>query len=185
MGVIVLELTYDPTKGDLPVTFALLAVSAGIAVGWGCWSAASLLDRRLGRFGMRAVAACSATFGLGLGLDLLPALWIGFFLAYSVGLFVLPGAFAILGFGVMRSVVYPTWGSWVSFAVSGVAVTTYGFHALARQTWDPPDWVWFVTLGVGWISMGVAIARMRPDVPASQEAVFLSGNAQIVIPTDQ
>lgn len=165
-GVLILELTYDTAADDLPLSFSLLAGVAGIAVGWGCWSAASPLDGRLGRIGMRSVAVCSAVLGLGFWLDAIPNMWLGFLLAYSVGLFVLPFAFLILGIGAARSVVFPTWGKWIPFSVTGVAVVTYAFHALAREVWDPPDAVWFVALGVGWILIGMAIIGFAPGARA-------------------
>ena len=44
-GVAILELTFDSSsEDDLPVIFLLLAVFAGTAVGWGCWSASPTLD---------------------------------------------------------------------------------------------------------------------------------------------
>lgn len=162
-GVLYLELTFNSADDSLPMSFSLLATFSGIAVGWGCWTAASLLDRRLGRFGMRLVAACSAVFGLGFGLDVIPDMWLGFFFAYTIGLFVLPVAFLVLGFGVAPSSVFPKWGKWVPFAVFGVAVLTYGFHALARDVWNPPDAVWFTTLGVAWILLGAAIGGLEPS----------------------
>ncbi len=161
-GVLYLELTFNSAEDSLPMAFSLLATFSGIAVGWGCWRAASLLDRRLGRVGMRSVAACSAVFGLGFGLDMIPDMWLGFFLAYTIGLFVLPVAFLVLAFGVAPSNVFPTWGKWVPFAVFGVAVLTYGLHALARDVWDPPDAAWFTTLGVAWVLLGAAIRGLQP-----------------------
>jgi hypothetical protein len=161
-GVLILELTFDSVEDDLPLSFAVLATFAGLAVGWGCWSVASLLDRRTGQVGMRSVAVCSATFGVGFGLDVIPDMWLGFFLAYTVGLFVIPFAFLLLGIGVAKSSVFPSWAKWVPFTVAGVAILTYAFHALARDVWDPSDAVWFTALGVGWVLLGGAIRGFMP-----------------------
>jgi len=158
-GVLILELTFDPDTDSLPLSFSLLATFAGAAVGWGCWRAASELDGGLGRLGMRATAACSAALGLGFGFDLIPNFWIGFLLAYSFGLFILPVALLLLGIGVVRSQVFPTWAKVVPFALLAVAAVTYGFHALARDVWDPSDAIWYFAIGVGWVLLGVAIAR--------------------------
>ena len=41
--------------------------------------------------------------GVGFGLELLPFdTWLAFLLAYSVGLFLLPVAYFVLGLGVLR-----------------------------------------------------------------------------------
>jgi hypothetical protein len=117
---------------------------------------------------MRSVAVCSAVLGLGFGLDAFPDFWLGFLLAYWVGLFLLPAAFLLLGVGVTRSIVFPSWGKWIPFSVVGIAALTYGFHAVARDVWDPPDAVWFIALGVGWILLGRAIAGFKPVAASGQ-----------------
>ena len=156
-GVLVLELTYDPELDSLPVSFEVLATAAGIAVGWGCWRAARDVDRPTGRFGLRAVAVCSGVFGVGFGIGAIPDLFLGFLLTYTIGLFVLPVAFLLLGLGVVRSHVVPGWAKWVPFVTLAIAVITYGFHALARQVWDPSDAIWFTALGGSWVLIGAAI----------------------------
>jgi hypothetical protein len=45
-------------------------------------------------------------------------------------------------------------------------MVTYGFHALAREIWDPPDAMLFVILGVGWILLGVAALGSEPEPAA-------------------
>lgn len=157
VGIAIVELSMTSPGDDLPRIFFVLALIAGVAVGFGCLRAASLLDRRLGRIGLRSVGICSAVLGIGFGLDLFPDMWLGFLLAYTFGLFVLPVAFLVLGFGVMGSTVLPRWGKWVPFAICGVGVITYGFHALAREIWDPGDAVWLSALGIGWVLLGLAI----------------------------
>jgi hypothetical protein len=99
VGVLILELTYDPSQDDLPISFSILALVAGLAVGWGCWTAASSLETRLGRIGLRSVGGCSLALGVGVGLDLIPDMFLAFLLAYTVGLFLLPLAFLVLASG--------------------------------------------------------------------------------------
>jgi hypothetical protein len=102
-------------------------------------------------------------------LDLIPDMFLAFFLAYTVGLFLLPMAFLVFGIGVTGSTVYPGWAKWLPYAVFVTAVVTYGFHALARDVWDPSDAVWFGALGLGWVILGLAITSFRnPEIP--QEA---------------
>lgn len=159
--MLILETTLDPGDDDLPLSFLLLAVLAGALVLIGCWNASSALETKLGRAGMRSVALCSGILGIGFGLDVIPGMFLGFLLAYTVGLFVLPAAFLALGLGVARSDVYPAWAKWLPFAVFAVAAVTYGFHALARDVWDPADAVWFSALGGGWVLLGMAIGAFR------------------------
>jgi hypothetical protein len=62
--------------------------------------------------------------------------------------------------------VYPGWAKWLPYAMFATAVVTYGFHALARDVWDPSDAVWFVALGLGWLVLGIAISSFRvPEIP--------------------
>lgn len=169
-GVLVLELAYDSSQDDLPISFSILALVAGLAVGWGCWTAASSLETRLGRIGLRSVGGCSLALGVGFGLDLIPDMFLAFLLAYTVGLFLLPLAFLVFGIGVTGSTVYPGWAKWLPYAVFATAVITYGFHALARDVWDPSDAVWFGALGLGWLILGVALSSFRiPDMPKVAE----------------
>lgn len=156
-GIVILETLYEESDESLPQAFLLLALFAGLTVAWGLWSVARSLDRRTGRLGSRLVAASAGVLGVGFGLDLLPAdTWLAFFLAYYVGLFVLPVAFLVLGLGVRRSSVFPRWAKWVPLAVTAAGTFTYGFHALGRQIWDPSDAVWYSCIGVGWFLLGLA-----------------------------
>lgn len=169
-GVLILELTYDSSQDDLPTSFSILALVAGLAVGWGCWTSASNLESRTGRVGLRSVGGCSLVLGVGFGLDLFPDMFLAFLLSYTVGLFLLPVAFLVFGIGVTRSTVYPGWAKWLPYAVSATAVITYGFHALARDVWDPSDAVWFGALGLGWAILGVALSSFRiPEMPKESE----------------
>ena len=160
-----LELTFDPAEDSLPLAFSLLAMLAGFCVLWGCWGAAPSLDTKLSRVGLRFVGACAAALGAGFGLELIPDMFLAFLLAYMVGLFVLPAAFLVLGLGVRTSVVFPTWAKWIPFAAAGTAIVTYGFHALAREVWDPSDAVWYTAIGIAWVLLAVAIMAFADAQP--------------------
>ncbi len=168
VGVFILELMFTDSDDDLPIIFLVLALFAGISVGWGLWSLSGIFDNRLARVGGRLVGLSTAIFGIGFGLDLLPLdTFLGFLLAYSFGLFVLPVGFLILGVGLLPSKAVPSWVKVVPLAVAAVAAITYGFHALARNVWDPPDTVWFVSIGIGWFLLGVACVRVRMGASGS------------------
>lgn len=161
VGIFVLETTYVESDDGLPAEFLILALFAGLAAGWGLWSMARSLDNRLSRLGVRLVGLGTAAFGIGFGLDLLPFdVFVGFLLAYTFGLFVLPAGFLVFGVGVLTSEVFPRWARWVPLSVAAMAVVTYGFHALAREIWDPSDAVWFTSLGIGLVLLGLASLRV-------------------------
>lgn len=103
------------------------------------------------------------------GLELLPGdTFLAFLLAYSVGLFVLPAAFIVLGLGVLRSVVFPGWAKWVPLATAAAGAITYGFHALASEVWDPSDAVWCTCIGVSWLLLGLASLSIPHGAPNGQ-----------------
>ncbi|MGB7861354.1 MAG: hypothetical protein WBM90_12720 [Acidimicrobiia bacterium] len=169
-GILILELAYDSSQDDLPTSFPILALVAGLAIGWGCWTSASNLESRIGRIGLRSVGGCSLVLGVGFGLDLIPDMFLAFLLTYTVGLFLLPVAFLVFGIGVTGSTVYPGWAKWLPYAIFATAVIPYGFHALARDVWDPSDAVWFGALGLGWVILGIAITSIRnPEIPQEAE----------------
>ncbi len=165
-GIVVLELMYEESDDSFPIAFPLLALFAGLSVGWGLWSVARTIDRRTARLGSRLVGASAAVLGVGFGLELLPGdTWLAFLLAYSVGLFVLPVAFIVLGLGVMRSVVFPGWAKWVPLTTAAAGAITYGFHALAPEVWDPSDAVWYACIGVSWLLLGLASLSIPYGAP--------------------
>jgi hypothetical protein len=95
--------------------------------------------------------------GVGFGLELLPGdTWLAFLLAYAVGLFVLPIALVILGFGALRSMDFPAWAKWVPLTTAVVGAITYGFHTLAPEVGDPGDGVWYTCIGICWLLLGLA-----------------------------
>lgn len=170
VGVLILELTYDSSDDDLPISFSILALIAGLAVGWGCWTSATRLDSRVSRVGLRSVGVCSFILGLGFGLELIPGMFMAFLLSYTTGLFLLPAAFLLFGIGVARSRVYPGWAKWLPYSMFGIAAVTYGFHSLAREVWDPSDAIWFGALGLGWSILGIAITSFRaPEITEKAE----------------
>ncbi len=165
-GVAVLELTYSDSDESFPPLFPVLALFAGLSVGWGLWSVARSMDRPAARLGSRLVGVSSAVFGIGFGLDLLPGdVFIGFLLAYTVGLFVLPVALVFMGVGVIRSAAFPRWAKWVPLSTAAAGAITYGFHALAREVWDPSDAIWFICVGVGWLLLGLASLSIPLGAP--------------------
>jgi hypothetical protein len=156
-GVVVVESTYVDSDASLPIAFPVLALLGGASVGWGLWSVARSIDLRLARLGSRLVGASAMALGAGFGVELLPGdTGLGFLLAYTFGLFVFPIALIILGLGVLRSVVFPGWAKWVPLATAAAGVVTYGFHALAPEIWDPSDAVWYISIGVSWVLLGLA-----------------------------
>ena len=50
----------------------------------------------------------------------------------------------------------PPWAAAIPLLLALCGVVTYGFHALARNVWDPPDSVMFILLGVAWLLFGIA-----------------------------
>jgi len=88
----------------------------------------------------------------------------GFLLAYTGELFLIPLGLALLSLGLWRGGGLPTWAAWIPVVLAGAGLITYGFHALARDIWDPPDAMLFVILGAGWMMLGVAAvgAERRP-----------------------
>jgi hypothetical protein len=103
-----LGIDVEGSDDSFPMAFPVLALFAGLSVGWGLWSVARSLDRATARLGSRLVGASATILGVGFGLELLPFdTWLAFFLAYTVGLFLLPVAYIVLGLGVLRSRVLP------------------------------------------------------------------------------
>jgi hypothetical protein len=50
----------------------------------------------------------------------------------------------------------PGRATWIPAFMAGAGLITYGFHALARDLWDPPDAVLFIIIGAGWVLLGIA-----------------------------
>jgi hypothetical protein len=61
-------------------------------------------------------------------------------------------------------------GEVASIRGSATAVVTYGFHALARDVWDPIDAVWLARSVWGGSFSGSAITSFRnPEIPQEAE----------------
>jgi hypothetical protein len=56
-GIVVLELMYEGSDDSFPMAFPVLALFAGLSVGWGLWSVPRSLDRATARLASRLVGA--------------------------------------------------------------------------------------------------------------------------------
>jgi hypothetical protein len=121
----------------------------------------SRLPSPVARLGAAVTMVAALMTGLGLGMGT----YAGFLLAYTGELFLVPLGLALLGLGLSRGGGLTTWAPWIPVALAGAGLITYGFHALARDVWDPPDAMLFVILGVGWMLLGVAALGSKPGTP--------------------
>ncbi|HVE75913.1 MAG TPA: hypothetical protein VND22_03995 [Actinomycetota bacterium] len=112
----------------------------------------------------RVGAILCAVTCLLMGVSMVVGSFLSFLVLYWGGLFVLPVAALVLGLGMVRGGGLPWWGSAPVLLIPAVGVVTYGFHTLARETWDPPDVVYFTTLGVAWALLGWANRYMSRRV---------------------
>jgi len=147
-GVFFLESGHDP--GSVEVRAAFLV--AGLLIAAGIFVSRSWLPARTARLG----AICSAVAGLAIGIGFAAGSFMGFLLVYFGVLFALPLGLGLLGVGLWRGGGMPPWAAWIPVLLAAAGAVTYGFHALARQVWDPPDSVMFIIYGVGWMLLGIA-----------------------------
>ncbi|MGI9083678.1 MAG: hypothetical protein ACR2FE_00115 [Aeromicrobium sp.] len=141
--------------GDVEsIVVRTLFLLAGLLIAFDLWRLRSQLPSRLARVGATLTAAAALFTGVGFGIGS----FAGFLLAYAGELFVIPLGLALLGLGLWRGGGLPTWAPWIPVMLAVAGVITYGFHALARETWDPPDAMLFVILGAGWMVLGAAAA---------------------------
>ncbi len=121
----------------------------------------SRLPSPVARLGAAVTMVAALMTGVGFGMGT----YAGFLLAYTGELFLVPLGLALLGLGLSRGGGLTTWAPWIPVVLAGAGLITYGFHALARDVWDPPDAMLFVILGVGWMLLGVAALGSKPGTP--------------------
>lgn len=129
-----------------------LFVVAGLMIALDLWRLRTRLPSRLARTGAALTAAAVLLTCVGFGIGS----FTGFLLAYTGELFLIPLGLALLSLGLWRGGGLPPWAAWIPVVLAGAGLITYGFHALAREIWDPPDAMLFVILGAGWMLLGVA-----------------------------
>ena len=129
-----------------------LFLLAGILIAFDLWRLRSHLPSRLARAGAAVTAVAALLTGVGFAIGS----FAGFLLAYAGELFIIPAGLALLGIGLWRGGGLPAWAPWIPVVLAGAGLITYGFHALAREIWDPPDAMLFVILGAGWMLLGAA-----------------------------
>lgn len=159
LGVGLLESGQDIGDASVRTSFGI----AGLLIGHGLWRLRLRLPAKFARVGVALCAVASTAVGLGLAAGT-SAGWIA---AYSGILFVLPLGLALLGMGLWRGGGLTAWAKWIPVALAAAGVVTYGFHTLARDVWDPPDSVMFILLGSGWLLLGLADLRSRPQTPSA------------------
>jgi len=147
-AVVRLESGGDVDSTDVRTLFLL----AGLLIAFDLWRLRAHLPSRLARAGAAVTAVAAFLTGVGFAVGS----FVGFLLAYTNELFVIPVGLALLGLGLWRGGGLPAWASWIPVVLAAAGLITYGFHALAREIWDPPDAMLFVILGVGWMMLGAA-----------------------------
>lgn len=134
------------------ITIRTLFLVAGLMVALDLWRLRRRLPSLFAQTGAALTAAAALLTGLGFGIGS----FAGFLLAYTAVLFLIPLGLALLSLGLWRGGGLPTWATWIPVVLACAGLVTYGFHALAREIWDPPDAVLFVILGAGWMAVGGA-----------------------------
>jgi hypothetical protein len=155
-AVALLESGRDIDSVDVRALFLV----AGLLIAVDLWRLRSRLPSRLARTGAGVTAAASLVTGVGFGIGS----FAGFLLAYTGELFLIPLGLALLGLGLSKGGL-PTWAAWIPVMLAVAGVITYGFHALARDIWDPPDAMLFVILGAGWVLLGLAAVGAEREQP--------------------
>ena len=137
---------------------------AGLSAGFGLWDLRARLPSKVARLGATWTSFTAAAVGVGLALGS----FVGFMLVYVGQLFLIPLGMALLGVGLWRRGGLPRWATWIPVFMAVAGLITYGFHALARDVWDPPDAVLFIIIGAGWVLLGfAAIAREGHEVTSA------------------
>lgn len=126
--------------------------AAGLLAGLGLWGLRAPLPSKVAKCGATLTAATAALVAVGFALGSFG----GFLLVYVGQLFLIPLGMAILAVGLRRRGGLPAWATWIPVFMAGAGLVTYGFHALARDIWDPPDAMLFIIVGAGWVLLGIA-----------------------------
>jgi len=147
-GVALLESGVDVDSFVVQACFLVAGLSAGL----GLWGLRPRLPSRVARIGAMWTAFTAAVVGVGFALGS----FVGFILVYVGQLFLIPLGMALLGVGLWRRGGLPRWATWIPVFMAVAGLITYGFHALAREVWDPPDAVLFIIIGAGWVLLGFA-----------------------------
>ena len=147
-GVALLESGVDVDSFVVRACFLVAGLSAGL----GLWGLRARLPSRVARLGAMWTAVTAAVVGVGFALGS----FVGFMLVYVGQLFLIPLGMALLAVGLWRRGGLPRWAKWIPVLMAVAGLVTYGFHAVARDVWDPPDAVFFIIIGVGWVLLGLA-----------------------------
>ena len=127
--------------------------AAGLLVGLGLWHLRARLPSTVARVGSMLTAVTAALVAAGFALGS----FAGFLLVYVGLLFLISVGMVILAVGLWRGGGLPGWATWIPAFLAGAGLITYGFHALARDIWDPPDAMLFIIVGAGWVLLGIAV----------------------------
>ena len=125
---------------------------AGLLAGLGLWDLRARLPSKVAKVGATLTAVTAALVAVGFALGS----FVGFLLVYVGQLFLIPLGMVILGVGLWRGGGLPGWATWIPAFMACAGLITYGFHALARDIWDPADAMLFIIIGAGWVLLGSA-----------------------------
>jgi len=148
VGVVLLESGLDVDSVAVRGCF----FAAGLLVGLGLWGLRTRLPSKVAKCGAAFTAFTAALVAVGFAIGS----FAGFLLVYVGQLFLIPLGMVTLAVGLWRRGGLPAWATWIPVFMAGAGLVTYGFHALARDIWDPPDATLFVIIGTGWVLLGIA-----------------------------
>lgn len=131
--------------------------AAGLLVGLGLWGFRAHLPSKVAKVGATLTAVTAALVAVGFALGS----FLGFVLVYVGQLFLIPLGMVVLAVGLWRGGGLPGWATWIPAFMAIAELITYGFHALARDIWDPPDAMLFIVVGAGWVLLGIAAIAGR------------------------
>jgi len=159
-----LETGSDSDSWPVRVTFG----AAGLAAAVGLVGVARQLQSRWSRYGANFTGLSAGLAGAGIALGS----FAGFLAAYVGILFAMPLGALVMGVGLFREPLSARWVRWVPLLLVMIAVVTYGFHALAREVWDPPDSVLFLSVGgfLALLGAGMSAANVHTTVAATTPA---------------